>query len=252
VGVRAVTFDFWGTLLFDTPSSDNRYKTRRMKDFETILAGAGARLSLATLERAYEASAGYLGRVWSEHRDVPVLEHVRAIVTAADAELPARLSPDVFAALVEAYSRPVLMVPPTVDDGALKAVTVLHDRGYKLGVVSNTMRTPGATLRKLLERYRLLGCFSYLVFSDEIGVRKPDPAIFLGAVKALGVEAGAAVHVGDDPILDVEGGHAAGMRVVQVGAVSPKATGARRPDYAVPSLAEVPDAIARLDVSPAG
>jgi putative hydrolase of the HAD superfamily len=251
VPVRAVTFDFWGTLLFDLPSSDNRYKTRRMKDFESILTGAGARVSLATLERAYESSARYLARVWSEHRDVPVLEHVRAIVTAADAQLPARLSPDVYAALVDAYSRPVLMVPPTVDDGALRAVTILHDRGYKLAVVSNTMRTPGATLRKLLERYRLHDRFAHVVFSDEVGVRKPDPAIFHGALKALGVEPSAAIHVGDDPILDVEGGHAAGMRVVQVGSVSPKANGAQRPDYSVPSLAQLPDAIARLDVTPA-
>ncbi|HEV8474889.1 MAG TPA: HAD family hydrolase [Methylomirabilota bacterium] len=248
--VRAITFDFWGTLLFDPPSSDNRYKTRRMKDFEMILAGAGARVALPTLERAYEASGAYLGRVWADHRDVPVIEHVRAIVAAADAKLPARLSADVFAALVDAYARPVLMVPPAVDDGALKAVTVLFDRGYKLAVVSNTMRTPGATLRKLLERYGLLARFAHVVFSDEVGVRKPDPAIFLGALKALGAEAAAAIHVGDDTVLDVEGAHAAGMRAVLVGTAPVRARGARQPDAVVSRLGEVPEAIARLDVSP--
>src|SRR5205809_605817 len=174
--VRAITIDFWGTLLFDSPARDNRYKTPRMKDFETILA-----------------------------------------------------------------------VPPTVDDGASKALRTLCGLGYTLAVVSNTMRTPGATLRRLLEQYGLLACFAHTVFSDETGVRKPDPAIFLGALRALGADPARAIHVGDDAILDVEGARAAGMRVVQVTSASTSSVGGRRPDAVVPTLAALPDAIARLD-----
>jgi putative hydrolase of the HAD superfamily len=242
--VRAITIDFWGTLLFDPPSSDNRYKLRRMKDFETILARAGVRASAASLDRAYEESASHLGRVWATHRDVPVQDHVRAIL---DRTLAARLPADVMTALVDAYARPILMVPPAVDDGALKALRTLCDLGYTLAVVSNTMRTPGATLRRVLEHFGLLGCFSHTVFSDETGVRKPDPAIFLGALRALGAEPAHAIHVGDDAILDVEGARAAGMRVVQVTSAALKASGARRPDAVVSSLAALPDAITRLD-----
>jgi HAD superfamily hydrolase (TIGR01509 family) len=247
VTVRAVTIDFWGTLLFDTPASDNRYKTRRMRDFETILAGAGVRASAAALDRAYEESGSHLGRVWAKHRDVPVQEHVRAIVGAVDRALAERLPADVLAALVEAYSRPILMVPPAVDDGALKAVTALGAAGYKLAVVSNTMRTPGVTLRRVLERYGLLAHFAHTAFSDETGVRKPDPEIFLGALRALGAEPVNAIHVGDDAGLDVEGARAAGMRVVQVTSASARAQGTRQPDAIIPSLAALPDAIARLD-----
>ena len=247
MSVRAITIDFWGTLLYDPPSSDNRYKTRRMKDFETILAGAGVRASAAALERAYEESASYLGRVWAKHADVPVQDHVRAIVGALDRDAAARLPADVLTALVDAYARPILMVPPAVDDGALKALKALGDRGYTLAVVSNTMRTPGATLRKLLERFGLLGCFAHTAFSDETGVRKPDPKIFLGALRALGAEPAGAIHVGDDAVLDVEGARAAGMRAVQVTNASLKSLGARRPDAVVPSLAALPEAIAKLD-----
>src|SRR5438477_123133 len=183
---------------------------------------------------------------WRES-DVPVQDHVRAIVGAIDRDLPARLPADVLAALVNAYARPILMVPPTVDDGALDALRKLSDLGYTLAVVSNTMRTPGATLRRVLEHFGLLGCFSHTAFSDETGVRKPDPAIFLGALRALGAEPAHAIHVGDDAILDVEGARAAGMRVVQVTSAALKASGARRPDAVVSSLAALPDAIARLD-----
>ena len=246
MSVRAITVDFWGTLLFDPPSSDNRYKARRLRDFENILAGASVRVSSSALDRAYEASAVYLSRVWAKHRDVPVADHVRAILAGVDNALPARLPADVLAALVDAYSRPALLVPPAVDDGALKALSVLREEGYTLAVVSNTMRTPGATLRKILEGFGLLRCFAHTVFSDEVGVRKPDPAIFLGALQAVGGDPSTAIHVGDDGMLDVEGARAAGMRVIQVTGASLKALGGRRPDAVIPSLIGLPDAVARL------
>ena len=84
MSVRAITVDFWGTLLVDPPSSDNRYKARRLRDFENILGGAGIRVSAAALDRAYEASAVHLSRIWAKHRDVPVGDHVRAILAGVE------------------------------------------------------------------------------------------------------------------------------------------------------------------------
>lgn len=178
---------------------------------------------------------------------MPVTDHVRAILAAVDRELPKRVSAEIMTMLVDAYSRPALIVPPAVDDGALAALETLIRRGYTLALVSNTMRTPGATLRKLLERYRLLGCFEHTTFSDEVFVRKPDPEIFALTLRAVGGEAEAAVHVGDDEILDVQGARAAGMRVIQVTSLSLRALGAQRPNAAIPQLSALPEAVARLD-----
>ncbi len=218
-----------------------------MIDFEKILAAAGLRATAAALDRAYEESGSYLGRIWARQRDVPVADHVRAILAAVNSELPTRVSAEIMSMLIDAYSRPVLIVPPAVDDGALGALETLIRRGYTLALVSNVMRTPGTTLRKLLERYGLLGCFKHTTFSDEVGVRKPDPEIFALTLRAVGGEAEAAVHVGDDEILDVQGARAAGMRVIQVTSVSLQALGARRPDAAIPQLAALPAAIERLE-----
>jgi putative hydrolase of the HAD superfamily len=150
-------------------------------------------------------------------------------------------------ALVEAYARPVLMVPPAVDDGARSAFERLRADGITLALLSNTMRTPGSTLRQLLARFGLLDSFAHLTFSDEVGVRKPDPAIFTLTLGALGVQPGEAVHVGDDPVLDVHGARAAGLRSVQVTSASLKALGAQRPDAVVKNLAGLPEAIASLE-----
>jgi len=54
-----------------------------------------------------------------------------------------------------------------------------------------------------------------LVYSEEVGLRKPDPEIFLHACRRLGVEAGATMYVGDNLATDVQGAAAVGMTTVQ-------------------------------------
>lgn len=238
--------DFWGTLLFDGPQSDNRYKRARLNDFERILAAAGSAVPRPTLDRGYEQSGVYLGRIWRTNRDVPIREHVRAILAVADVALADRLAPATMDALVEAYAGAALSVPPAVDDGARSALEALCARGYTLALVSNTMRTPGTTVRKLLAHYRLLECFAHTTFSDEVGVRKPDPAIFALTLQAVGGQPETAVHVGDDVVLDVEGARAARMRVIQVASGGSRAA-SRRADAVIPRLAALPEAIAQLE-----
>lgn len=243
--VKTITVDLWGTLLFDRPSSDNRYKKRRLADIESLLAAAGLTVSTAALDRAYDESGTYLSRIWATQRDVPVDDHIRAVLAAIDSGLPKRVPPSLMAALVEAYSRPILVVPPAVDDTALAALESLSGGGYALALVSNVMRTPGAALRRLLERFRLLGYFQHTTFSDEVRLRKPAREIFHITLRAVAGEPETSVHVGDDPILDVQGARAAGMRVIQVissrGAVGP------RPDLTISRLAELPEAIEQLE-----
>jgi HAD superfamily hydrolase (TIGR01509 family) len=216
-----------------------------VEDFARILAGAGVKVTAPALDRGYDASGAFLAEVWRRHRDVPVTDHVRALLEGVDRGLPGRLPPDVLAALVDAYARPVLIVPPVLDTGAPGALAALRAQGLTLAVVSNTMRTPGSTLRRLLEQHGILGCFAHTTFSDEVGVRKPDPGIFHLTLRALGCDAASAVHVGDDPVLDVRGARAAGMRVIQVTA-APPIRGRQRPDLVIPSLSALPEAVTRL------
>src|SRR5262249_62515 len=204
VTIRGVTVDLWGTLLFEPPASDDRHRPRRLADFEAILGAAGGRVEPEALERAYRDAAGFLGQLGRQNRDVPVEDHVRAILVNLGPGWPRQLPGAVFRDLVEAYARPALLAPPGVDTGARDALAALARRGYRLGLVSNTMRTPGRVLRELLRQYELLPFFAHLTFSDECGIRKPEPEIFYRTLQAVGVAPTEAVHVGDDPVLDVE------------------------------------------------
>lgn len=244
--IRAVTVDFWGTLVFEGPRADDRYKERRLADFETILLGAGFRVGARALAKGYEQSGRELSWVWSENRDVPVLRHVASVLEAAEPGLSARVSGATLEALIEAYAAPALQVPPKPDAGARAGLEALAARGLRLAVVSNTMRTPGRTLRRILEGHGLLAPFQHLTFSDEVGVRKPAAEIFRLTLEVLGISPAEAVHVGDDAVLDVQGAREAGLRTVQV-VPAGREPASPAPDLVIEGLVDLPGAIECLE-----
>src|SRR5437899_12603820 len=121
-----------------------------MADFQTLLGAAGLSTSGSALDRAYDESGAYLSRIWSTHRDVPAVDHVRAILAGVDPVLPRRVPPALLTALVDAYARPIRLLPPADDEGALAALETLKGAGSTPALVSNFMRTPGAPRGRLL------------------------------------------------------------------------------------------------------
>lgn len=71
----------------------------------------------------------------------------------------------------------------------------LKEAGVPVAVVSNT----GFDIRPLFEAWGFTGLVDAYVLSFEVGRTKPDPAIFLRACGALGVEPERALMVGDTP-----------------------------------------------------
>lgn len=235
----AVTFDFWATLCQDTPAAIERAHAMRVAALGDVLAGAGCPRPAAAIREAYDRSgAELMARFWSAHRDVSIAAQVRLVFDCLEPGLAGRLAPDHLAAAVEGYSAPVLHLPPVLLPGAGEAVRALAARGLALGIVSNTGRTPGVVLRRVLAHHGLLDCFRVVTYSDEAGVRKPAAAIFAATLGALGVVPARALHVGDNPVDDVQGARAAGMRAAHyVGAgqaPSPEA------DLVIDHLAELP------------
>ena len=50
-----------------------------------------------------------------------------------------------------------------------------------------------------------------VVISEEVGVKKPDPSIFVHCLELLSVEASCAAYVGDNPANDIEPANKLGM-----------------------------------------
>ncbi|HEY2777944.1 MAG TPA: HAD-IA family hydrolase [Gaiellaceae bacterium] len=91
----------------------------------------------------------------------------------------------------------------------------LRSRGIKTGLVANSWPDPGRVLRRDAELFGLAERLDVLVFSEEVGLRKPDPEIFLYACSQLEVDAAATMFVGDNLVTDVQAAADVGMTTVQ-------------------------------------
>jgi putative hydrolase of the HAD superfamily len=237
----AVTFDFWETLVQDTPENLARASERRVQSLVAVLARAGCARPRAAVEDAHERCWTLMTeRFWTTDRDPSIQDQVRLFFDCLESGLCERLDEASFARAVDAYGTPALEYPPVPMPGAIEALRALAARGVRLGIVSNTGRTPGVVLRRILARHDMLRYFEAVAisYSDEVGFRKPDARIFARSLAALGVEPGRAMHVGDNPEADVLGAQRFGMRAAHyaIAGSSPSPVA----DIVVRDLAELP------------
>lgn len=137
--------------------------------------------------------------------------------------------PALFAAIYAWYATPRAW---WIDTEALQVLGGLARQGVRLGILSNW----DTRLRTLYLRFALDRMFPLLLCSGELEMEKPDPEIFLAACRAAGCRAREAVHIGDDPVCDVEGARGAGM----IGLQYDEDAGWRRIGEQIASLRRLP------------
>ncbi len=91
----------------------------------------------------------------------------------------------------------------------LETLRGLRQQGIRVGVVSDT----GFDFRAVFDALRLSPYLDVVVLSCEHGACKPDPSVFRTACARLGVDPGATLMVGDNPLTD-GGAVAAGLPVL--------------------------------------
>ena len=100
-----------------------------------------------------------------------------------------------------------------VDDGR-EVVEELQRRGYTLGIIINLIGT--REIPEWLEAENFKPYFKSVALSSMLGIRKPDPAIYLEAARRAGMEPARCAYVGDNLKRDVTGTRAAGFGMVVI------------------------------------
>jgi putative hydrolase of the HAD superfamily len=101
----------------------------------------------------------------------------------------------------------------TLHDQIIDRVRTLRTDGYRLGLITNNVREGSATWRALVPVDEL---FDVVVDSSEVGMRKPNPAIFHHALDLLGCVSPREAVFLDDTQSNVDGAQRAGLHAILV------------------------------------
>jgi putative hydrolase of the HAD superfamily len=240
--IDTVTFDLWNTLIAHDEFYDGRIREARYAGTVRALGEAGHSVSREDVVSAYESSETHLVERWATDRDMDTDEQVEVLLRC----LGIPPEPRLVKAVSDPYANAVLQVEPFLVDGTLEALDSILERGLRLALISNTGRTPGAAMRKVIGKMGLLDYFEVTTFSNEAGYLKPHPHIFEMTLSSMGAKPGQTVHVGDHDVLDVQGAKAYGMKSVRVLQYAGDQSTTCEPDACVPTMEHVPDAIFEL------
>jgi putative hydrolase of the HAD superfamily len=210
--LKAIAFDLWETLITDTPERSREQERLRLRRMEEILTAHGYGAVAERIERAYRALWRRCQDLyWSVDLDVPCRRQIEHLLEELELD-PRSFEEPVLEALEDAYAGAALEVLPVTVNGAVELLEALHARGLRVGLISNTGRTPGSVLRSILETLGLAASIDCMVFSNEHGRCKPEPSIFEELRQGLGVSYEEMAFVGDNLYADVHGAQCRGMR----------------------------------------
>jgi HAD superfamily hydrolase (TIGR01549 family) len=214
--IKAVTFDFWDTLVADDSDEPRRaaigLPTKPQARLQLLVDDIIEHYPTITPEQIAEAFKHANERfrhAWKNEHHTPT---VAARLKEAYDFLKLDLTPG-FPQVVRKVEEMEVMIPPKFVPKARETLAELA-QSYALAIISDTIHTTGRGLRELMKRQGILEYFRVFIFSDEAGASKPAPAVFEKAAKELKLPFGQIVHVGDRESNDVAGPLSIGMRAI--------------------------------------
>jgi HAD superfamily hydrolase (TIGR01509 family) len=204
-GIRGVFFDLHGTLLLSSDLS---------AAWEEWHEAFHAHMTECGLEMSREEFAHYAEDLFEkpepEYEDAEMSLFERRVK-----DLGNRLGLDIELERVRRTVEYIIGVwqrDMYLDPEAHDVLRALRSR-FKIAMITNWDHAP--RIPKLLSELEIDEYFEEVVISDEVGVAKPDPAIFHVALEKTGLEPSEVAYVGDSPE-DVQGSQAAGVHPILI------------------------------------
>jgi len=225
--IKAVILDFGGTLADGGLDWDPYHETIR-----SFLASHGYIVPMSKLKRALRGALAELNRFRAKGNEM-TFEEVYAIFLS---NLDVRYDREMLDYLHDNFRKHYRTQYFSCVEDVLQGLS----SRYKVALLSNTMSDqPKILLREAgLDKY-----FDVIYCSRDLGVRKPNPAIFDIVLKELGVQPVNTVHVGDSVEADMFGARDSGITGVWI----------KTPDqpvwngYAITSICDLPAFLRTLE-----
>ncbi|MEO0285067.1 MAG: HAD family hydrolase [candidate division WOR-3 bacterium] len=197
--IKAITFDYWDTLVPIDEEKIKKMREERAKEVVRFLKEKGYDFS-------YEEVKEISSKVWELYRVNPINNKEVTLYIMAEEilkNLKIRKRKKMVKSLVKIYEEYLYKAGLSVDKDVIEVIKILKEKGFKLGIVSNT---PGGNVeKKILEDTGISSFFDIMLFSSFEGVRKPHPEIFMKVINFFKIKPEELLHIGDTPELDIEG-----------------------------------------------
>lgn len=192
------SFDLWLTLFRSHP----QFKTKRANLFKEFFNIRNSIEEVSTILRYYDVLCNQINETTGGNIDT---YEIYLLILARLDVFPSHQELGEFYLESEKIFfnyPPVLLNHFTTAD-----FTQLRDGGSTLNVLSNTGFIKGRTIKKLLEEMGMLQYFDFLIFSDEVDLSKPNPAIFKLVREQVnpGIQDKEILHIGDNDVSDYQG-----------------------------------------------
>ena len=206
--IKAVLFDFWGTLVENGTYSPLRQTYNILR----------VRMSFSEFVRLFEAA------VMTHNFEDQASAFAQAFEVFG-------LQPKDFLIekLIGVWNSNKLLAKPYEE--TTRVLEMLKEKGIKIALISNT---PTSSTETVLEKYDLAKYFDAIVLSHDTGYLKSDPQMFDLALEKLGVSKDEAIMVGDSVESDIAGAENAGIKGVLI-----DRKGTRDHEYKMGNLAEI-------------
>ena len=204
---RAVVFDYGRTLVtFEYPTEELLEVMREFRPRIESALGVPAPKAEAILEDVLLPLEAVIESMSED--EVDYMDVYRDAWAKVGLELPDGLLHDILDAEQMCWDRAVRL-----DPDALQILSWLGAHGIKRAVCSNAPFPP-AMMRRQVDTNGIREVVDAVIFSSEVGRRKPALEVYSAALDAIGVEPRHALFVGDRVREDYEGPLALGMRAV--------------------------------------
>jgi putative hydrolase of the HAD superfamily len=191
---RAVVFDFFGTLTRSVQRGPQHAAIART-------LGCDPEIVRSVLDRTFHSRArGTFGSAEATLRWVTEQAGGRPRTAQLRAAIPARID--------------ALRADTQLRADAVSSLTAIRNRGLRTALISDCTHELPAFLPSL----PVAPLLDVRIYSVELGVCKPDPAIYLAACDQLGVAPEECVYIGDGGSHELSGAAAVGMTAVRLNA----------------------------------
>ncbi|HOE52114.1 MAG TPA: HAD family hydrolase [Methanomassiliicoccales archaeon] len=208
--MKAVLFDLGHTLIdyyHDWSGPEERIVSR----LHRLAMEAGGRMQEPEFRRSVlEILRQNRDRKAQDMVEIPLERVLESIFGSAGCDWDESLVQDGLELFYEALREDRSLVPGTVE-----MLERVREKGYSIGLISDVAwGLPSEYPLRDIRHFGLDRYFDDMIFSSDVGLRKPNPRMFKMAMLNLGVGRDEAMYVGNSLQADIRGARAVGIRAV--------------------------------------